>query len=113
MTEEDLDDDKIFDSKIFMVPELRVKDQFDQMISEETRDVCIMFYPPECEDEDGGEEIFPKFRKKAEEECYNKKIAFAQVNLENEDSLDWAQEYLVDQDKFNVAIFKDGELITV
>ena len=33
LTEADLDDDEIFDSKIFMVPELRVKDQFDAILS--------------------------------------------------------------------------------
>ena len=33
LTEDDLVDDETFDSKIFMVPELRVKDQFDAILS--------------------------------------------------------------------------------
>ena len=111
LTEDDLDDDETFESKIFMVPELRDKDQFDDMISEETKVVFILFYPPECAKE--GENIFPKIRERAKDEYYNQQVAFAQVDLENEDSLDWAQEYLVDQEKFNIAIFKEGELITV
>ena len=112
MTEEDLDDDKIFDSKIFMVPELRVKDQFDAILSGDKM-AFVMFYPSESEVLIQGEKIFQKLRERANDEYYSEKIAFAQVDLENEDSLDWAQEYLVDQEKFNVAIFKEGELVTV
>ena len=72
-----------------------------------------MFYPSESEVLIQGENIFQKLRERASDEYYSEKIAFAQVDLENEDTFDWAQEYLVDQEKFNAAIFKEGELVTV
>ena len=80
--------------------EIRLKDEFDQFISEneDEKDVMILFYPSEGK----GENILTKVEERAEHEWYKGTIAIAQVNLSN--SLDWAQDYIEDPEAFNVLI---------